>query len=334
MQLIRHLIRAVFLMGALLSVGVAGYMVIEGWGVFQALYMTVITITTVGYGEVYGLSEKGRVFTIFLIIAGFGIMAYIVTTLTQAIIAGQIRAALGRKKLKKMIKKLKDHYILCGFGRIGSVMAKELAKEGVPFVIVERDPEVIKALEEEGYLFLEGDATDDRVLLEAGIKRAKGLVATVSSDADNLYITLSARSLNPDLFILSRADDPDAERKLLTAGATKVVSPYIMGATRMANVLLRPNVVDFIELVVQRKHLELQMEEIEVEDDSLFKGKTLKDSGLRDEFGVIVVAIKRAGMEMIFNPSPEERIERGDILILLGERKNLDRLEKRLKRGG
>ncbi|RLA86297.1 MAG: potassium channel protein [Deltaproteobacteria bacterium] len=331
MQLIRHLIRAVLLMGALLSVGVVGYTVIEGWGVFQALYMTVITITTVGYGEVYGLSEKGRVFTIFLIIAGFGIMAYIVTTLTQAIIAGQIRAALGRKKLEKMIKKLKDHYILCGFGRIGSVVAKELAKEEVPFVIVERDPEVIKALEEEGYLFLEGDATDDRVLLEAGIKRAKGLVATVSSDADNLYITLSARSLNPKLFILSRADDPEAERKLLTAGATKVVSPYIMGASRMANVLLRPNVVDFIELVVQRKHLELQMEEIEVEDDSLFQGKTLKDSGLRDEFGVIVVAIKRAGKEMIFNPSPEAGIERGDILILLGERKNLDRLEKRLK---
>jgi len=327
-EITRHLFIGLLLSQLLLWGGTLGYMLVEGWGVFKALYMTVITITTVGYGEVYGFSRGGRIFTIFLILVGFAIMAYIAAGITQAIIAGQIKELLGRRKVERAIKRLKDHYILCGYGRIGSVVAKELVREGIPLVIIERDPKAIKEIEEAGLLYVEGEATEDETLIKAGIERAKGLIATVSSDADNLYITLSARSLNPRLFILSRADEKEAEKKFLSAGASMVVSPYQMGALRMANAVLKPHVVDFVELVIQRKHLELEMEEIKVQDDRRFRGRPLKDSGLRDEFGVIVIAIKKGEKEMIFNPSPETFIEKGDILILLGEKGNLQRLEE------
>lgn len=306
-------------------------MAVEGWDFFKALYMTVISITTVGYGEIFGLSKQGRIFTVFLIMTSFGVIFYIATAFTQALIAGQIQAFFGRQKLERAIKRLKDHFILCGFGRIGSVVAKELAKEKVPFLVIERDPAVAKEAEEAGYLCVVGDATTDEILRRAGIERAKGIVATVSSDADNLYITLSARQLNPNLFILTRADSPNAERNLLAAGANKVISPYFIGAIRMANALLRPHVVDFIELAVHRRHLELQMEEVKVEEDAYFGGRPLRECGLRERFGVIVVAVKKASGEAFFNPSPETTIERGDVLIVLGEGKGLKELEKTVK---
>lgn len=331
MDILRHLMIAFLLSQAVLWGGVIGYMTVEGWDFFKALYMTVISITTVGYGEVFGLSKGGRIFTIFLIMTSFGVLFYIATAFTQALIAGQIKAFFGRQKLERAIRRLKGHFILCGFGRIGSVVAKELAKEGVPFLVIERDPAVAKEAEEAGYLCVEGDATVDEVLRRAGIERARGIVATVSSDADNLYITLSARQLNSDLFILTRADSPDAERNLLAAGANKVVSPYFIGALRMANALLRPHVVDFIELAVHRRHLELQMEEVKVEDDSYFAGRPLRECGLRERFGVIVVAVKKASGEAFFNPSPETTIERGDVLIVLGEGKGLKELEETVK---
>ncbi|HEX16300.1 MAG: potassium channel protein [Deltaproteobacteria bacterium] len=331
MNLLRHLVVAFFLSQAILWGGVIGYMVVEDYDFFQALYMTVISVTTVGYGEVFGLSRAGRIFTVFLIMVSFGVIFYIATAFTQALIAGQIRAFFGRQKMERAIKKLRGHFILCGFGRIGSVVAKELEKEGVPFVVVERDPTVVKSVEEQGYLYVEGDATTDETLRKAGIERARGLVATVASDADNLYITLSARQLNPRLFILTRAESPDAERNLKAAGADRVVSPYLMGALRMANALLRPHVVDFIELAVHRRHLELQMEEIRVEDDRYFAGKPLKECGLRERFGVIVVATRKATGEAFFNPSPETTIEKGDVLIVLGESKGLKELEKVVK---
>jgi len=322
---------AFLLSQAVLWGGVIGYMTVEGWDFFKALYMTVISITTVGYGEVFGLSKGGRIFTIFLIMTSFGVLFYIATAFTQALIAGQIKAFFGRQKLERALRRLKGHFILCGFGRIGSVVAKELAKEGVPCLVIERDPAVAKEAEEAGYLCVEGDATVDEILRRAGIERARGIVATVSSDADNLYITLSARQLNPDLFILTRADSPDAERNLLAAGANKVVSPYFIGALRMANALLRPHVVDFIELAVHRRHLELQMEEVRVEDDAYFAGRPLRECGLRERFGVIVVAVKKASGEAFFNPSPETTIEREDVLIVLGEGKGLKELEETVK---
>lgn len=268
MKLIRHLLIAVIVIFILLCAGTTGYRLIEGWSLLDALYMTVITITTVGYGEIRQLSEEGRIFTVFLIMSSFGVMGYIVTSTAQTLIAGQIKMALGRRKLEKKVKRLKNHYVLCGYGRIGSFIAREFDAEHVPFVVVEKDPEKVKLLEEDGFPYIEGDAIDDENLISAGVERATCLVAATGSDADNLYITLSTRSLNPNIYILSRAAEAGAEKKLLTAGANRVVSPYLIGAARMLNAVLRPNIVEFVDLVVERKHLELQLEEITVEDDS------------------------------------------------------------------
>ena len=290
--------------------------------------MTVITITTVGYGEIHQLSKQGRIFTVFLIMSGFGGMGYVLGSIVQTFIAGQIRMAIGRRKLEKKVKRLKNHYILCGYGRIGSFIAREFAVENIPFVVVEKAPDRIKLIEEDGFPYVEGDATDDEILISAGVERAKCLVATTGSDADNLYITLSTRSLNPAIYILSRAGEEGAERKLLSAGANRVVSPYLIGAARMLNAVLRPNIVEFIDLVVERKHLELQLEEITVEDNARFKGKPLRESGIRRELELIVVAIKKSSGDMIFNPSSETLIEKGDVLIVLGEKKHLGMLEK------
>jgi len=230
--------------------------------------------------------------------------------------------------LEKKVKRLKNHYVLCGYGRIGSFIAKEFDIENISFVVVEKDPERIKLLEADGFTYVEGDATDDEILISAGVERARCLVAATGSDANNLYITLSTRALNPAIYILSRAAEEGAETKLLSAGANRVVSPYLIGAARMLNAVLRPNIVEFVDLVVERKHLELQLEEITVEDASRFKGKPLRESGIRRELGLIVVAIKKAGGDMIFNPSSETLIEKGDCLIVLGEKKHLGMLGK------
>jgi len=328
LSFLRHLIIAIIVILILLFAGTAGYHLIEGWPLFDALYMTVITITTVGYGEIHQLSKQGRIFTVFLIMSGFGGMGYVLGSIVQTFIAGQIRMALGRRKLEKKVKKLKNHYILCGYGRIGSFIAREFAVENIPFVVVEKDLDRIKVIEEDGFPYVEGDATDDEILISAGVERAKCLVAATGSDADNLYITLSTRSLNPAIYILSRAGEEGAERKLLSAGANRVVSPYLIGAARMLNAVLRPNIVEFIDLVVERKHLELQLEEITVEDNARFKGKPLRESGIRRELELIVVAIKKSSGDMIFNPSSETLIEKGDVLIVLGEKKHLGMLEQ------
>ncbi len=230
--------------------------------------------------------------------------------------------------MEKKVKRLKNHYVLCGYGRIGSFIAREFERENVPFIVVEKEPERVKLLEEDGFIYVEGVATDDEILIRAGVERARCLVAATGSDADNLYITLSSRSLNPAIYILSRAAEEPAERKLLSAGANRVVSPYRIGAARMLNAVLRPNIVEFVDLVVERKHLELQLEEITVKDASGFKGKPLGESGIRRELGLIVVAIKKAAGDMIFNPSAETLIEKGDCLIVLGEKKHLGLLGK------
>jgi voltage-gated potassium channel len=328
LNFLRHLIIAVIVILILLLAGTAGYCLIEGWSFFDALYMTVTTITTVGYGEIHQLSRGGRIFTVFLILSGVGGMGYVLGSIVQTFIAGQIRMVLGRRKLEKKVTRMKHHYVLCGYGRIGSFIARKFDVEKVPFVVVEKDPERIKLLDEDRFAYVEGDATDDQILISAGVERAKCLVSATGSDATNLYITLSARVLNPSIYILSRAAEEAAERKLLSAGANRVVSPYLIGAARMFNAVLRPNIVEFVDLVVERKHLELQLEEITVEDASRFKGKPLRESGIRRELGLIVVAIKKAAGDMIFNPSSETLIEKGDCLIVLGEKKQLGVLGK------
>jgi len=316
-----------FLVIALVG-GTLGYSLIEGWDPLSSLYMTVITITTVGYGEVRPLSQGGIAFTMLLILSSVGMVAFIVVGLARVMVEGEVRKIFGRRKLEKKISNLKDHYIICGYGRIGSYICQELAARPVPFVVVEKDPGVTQRIEDPSCLYVNGDATNDDILRKAGIDSARCLVATVASDADNLYITLTARELNPDLYILSRATDENAQKKLLTAGANKVVSPYLIGAHRMAMALLRPAVVDFMEIAMHERSLELQLEEIRVHTIDQLASTTLRDSGIRSDLDLIVVAVKKTSGQMIYNPSSETRIEPGDILITIGEKKNLEKLEK------
>ncbi len=307
--------------------GSLGYVWIEEWNYFDALWMTVITLTTVGYSEVRPLTPVGRVYSIFLMLAGIGVMFYIITGLARIIVEGEIRDALGKRKLQRTIKKLRDHYIICGYGRIGEIIARQLKERHIPFVVVETQPDLVLDLEELGYNILVGDATKEEVLLEAGIERAKGLVAVVSSDANNVFIVLTARSLNPGIFILARAAEPGSQQKLLRAGADRVESPYELGGRKMAQTILRPNVVTFLDLAM-KEEVDLSMEEIPVAATSTLVGMALKDSGIRQKLNTIIISIKRANGDMIFNPSPGTQIDAGDTLIALGVRQNLELLEK------
>ncbi|HWR97005.1 MAG TPA: potassium channel protein [Candidatus Methanoperedens sp.] len=318
----RIVITLAVLLGVTLSATV-GFMLLEGWGLLDAFYMTVISLTSVGFGEVHPLSPAGKIFTILVILGGVAIVAMFLSYGSQVVFEGQFERFMGRRRMEKQIARLQDHYIICGYGRMGRVISREFAKKPVPFVIVESNPEVFRAIDA-GMLCICGDAEEDAVLREAGIERARGLVTVVSSDADNVYITLTACGLRPDLYIVARAGDEAAERKLLRAGASKVVCPYAIGGTGIANAILRPAVVDFIELVTRREHLELQMEEVLIGARSPLAGRSILATGLRQNFGAIVVAVKKGDERMRFNPEPEDLLESGDRLIVLGAGEKLD----------
>jgi len=305
-------------------------MVIEGWDALEALYMTVITLTTVGFQEVHPLSQAGRIFIIFLIVSGVGFILYFLGSITRMMVEGTIKDVLGRRKLEKQIDRISGHFIICGFGRIGRTVTQLLMEKPLEVVVIEKDPGCIPLFQERKILYVLGEATSEENLLKAGIERAKGLVAAASSDADNVYITLTARGLKPDLFVLARAAEESSIIKMTRAGADKVVSPYDIGARSMANTILRPTVIDFIELAMHNRSLDLQMEELIVGENSEIRGLTLMDSAIRQDYDLIVVAIKKKSGEMIFNPSFQAKIQEGDILVALGDRENLSRLEKKL----
>jgi voltage-gated potassium channel len=251
--------------------------------------------------------------------------------ITEAMVEGGMQTYLGRRNMEKKLADIKDHYIVCGFGRIGKVICKILHENNRSFIIIENDPDEVKAIDELGYLVLNGDATNDDILIKAHINVARSLIAVTSSDADNVYIILSAKGLNQDIFILARSSGkPGAETKLLRAGANKVISPYDIGARRMAQSIVRPTVIDFIDLTVHHGELGLRLEELLVSEKATFVNKTLMDSGIRQEHDLIVVAIKRNKGEMLFNPNPNTEILAGDILVVLGEHANIHGLEKKL----
>lgn len=318
-----------FILLSILLVGTFGYMAIEGAPFLDSLFMTVITITTVGFQEEVPLGPTGKVFTMGLVFVGVSFVLYVFGKMTETVVEGGLQKAFGRINMDKKLAKIHDHYIVCGFGRIGKVICQNLFDDHRDFVVIENNPEEIKALIALGYVYVDGEASDDEVLIRAGIKRAKGLIAVVSSDAENVYITMSAKVLNHDLFVMGRSSGKKgAEIKLLRAGADKVISPYYIGGRQMANMVLRPTVIDFIDLTVHGT-LGLRLEELTVPESAAFVNMTLMDSEIRKKYDLIVVAIKRQGeSEMLFNPSHLTVIKPGDIIIVLGEYDNIKRLEK------
>lgn len=313
----------------IVAVGTIGYMTIEGTSLVDGLYMTVITITTVGYGEVFTLSPAGRYFTIFLIMVGVGLVLYLFGKVTEAMVEGGLQSYMGRKTMDKKVAGLKDHFIVCGYGRIGKVICQILHENKRPFVIIENDPEELKVIRNLHYVFLDGDASSDETLHKANIEHAKGLIAVVSSDADNVYTILSAKGINPKLFVLARSSGSEgSETKMIRAGADKVISPYYIGACRMAQLLVRPTVIDFIDLAVNAGELGLRIEELYVSEKAKFINMSLLESNIRKDFDLIVVAIKREHGEMLFNPNPNTLILPGDILVVLGEHDNIDKFAK------
>lgn len=324
-RLRKRLIFALVFITCVAIAGSAGYMLIEGWSCMDSLYMTIITIASVGYKEIHDLSPNGRIFTIILIISSVGSVTYALTTIAKIIVEGEIQEIFGRKKLEKRIKELKNHYIICGYGRMGRIICRELKGKNIKFGVIEKEPNTFKADEET--IILKGDATKDELLKEMGIEKAKGLISVLPTDAENLFVVLSARELNPNLFIVARAGEEGSEQKLLRAGADRVVSPYHIGGLRIAHTVLKPAVVDFIEFATKSGNIDLQMEEITVQNNSKLAGLSLDECGIGRDLGIIVVAIKKASGDMKFNPTFRTAIKAGDTLIALGEIPKLKTLE-------
>ena len=305
-------------------------MMIEGWNFLDALYMTVITLTTVGYGEVHEVSRIGQIYTILLIFIGVAFILFVAGSVVQFMVEGRIRTILGRRSLDKKIDRLKNHYIVCGYGRIGKVLCNQLKRKPIDLVVIDKNRELIPILDDDKVLYLSGDASDEAILHKAGILRAKGLIAVLATDTDNVFLVLTARQLNPDLYIIARASRDDSKLKLQAAGANKVESPYEMGAVSMAQRIIRPTVTNFLNIAFAHKRKDIQMEEIPVNSSSGLINVMLKDSGIRQQFNLIIIAIKKPDGSMLFNPSYETVIEADDTVIAVGQEGNLQKLENKL----
>ncbi len=322
---VRHAGTLLLLPILLIGIGTGGYMILQGFSFVEALYMTVITLATVGFGEVKPLDETGRLFTILLILTGAAFVAYQLAYFSRLMLDVDLMDLYRRRKLKKSLEQLKDHYIVCGYGQMGQIIVDELAKSGMSVVVVDNDESLVVRLREKGILHLAGDATEEENLLEAGIRRAKGLVSVVNKDTDNVFIVLTARDLNKDMAIFARAGTPYTEKRLFQAGANRVVSPFAIGAVRIAHNILRPTVTDFLELALSGEGMELTMEEMRIPEGADLVGKELMHSGIRSQYNLIVVAIKRSDGQMVYNPSPLEILQAGDIMVVIGPQDNLSR---------
>jgi voltage-gated potassium channel len=311
----------------LIAFGTVGYWLEEGWSLFDSLYVTVVTLTTLG-GEPTPRTFGGKLFTMILLLGGVFTLFYTATELLRLVISGEVQQLLGRGLMARNLAGLNNHLIVCGYGRMGRVVCREFSRQGLAFVIVDRRPDLLQDFNLPSGIAVMGDGTSDEVLKRAGVERARALVSVLPSDADNLYITMSARLLNARVFIVARAEGEEAEQKLLRAGADRVVAPYDIGGNKVAQAVLRPTVLDFVELATRTEHLELQLEQSEVAECSQLAGATLSSSRLRAELGLIIVAIKKRHGAMLYTPAPDTVLEAGDILIALGKRSQLDQLEQ------
>ncbi len=312
------------------GLGVAGYMIIEQWNFQDAVYMVAITLSTVGFGETNPVSTNGRWFTIILIFAGGGYFLYLAGVVMRFVVEGEIRAILGRRRLDKQIAKMKNHYIVCGYGRIGRTLCEQLKEQTLNIVAMEKDPDLITKLEKDKMLYLIGDAADESLLLKAGIRHATHLISALATDTDNVFLVLTARQLNRKIHIMARSGSKSAKKKLLAAGANRVESPYDIGAVTMGLRLLRPSVSNFLDIALSRRERGIQIEESPVSAKSELVNIMLKDSGIRQSYNIIIISLKKADGTMIFNPSFDTYFEEGDIVISMGRNKNLKLFHKAL----
>ena len=319
--------RSLILLGFVILGGTIGYMRIEGWGAWDSLYMTVISVTTVGYKEVHPMSRAGELFTMAVLMVGVATVLYTFSFVMARVVEGDLENRWVRRRRERMLDELTHHFIICGFGRMGHIIAQEFARQEVPFVIIDRDADRMQQAVEAGFLAVEADASSEAVLKRVRIEHARGLIAAVSTDAENVYAVLTARLLRPDLYIIGRAETEDARSKLMRAGADRVVSPYQIGGLQLAQTALRPAVVDFVQIVTSSENLELNMEQVRIAEKAPLAGRTIVDANLRQRFGVVVVGIQRADGRMEFNPPPDATMRPGDHLVVLGHTANLRELE-------
>lgn len=322
----RRLVRALGLLALVFAAGTIGYHLIEGARWWDSFYMTAITLTTVGYGEVFPLSHAGQVFTVVLILAGLGLLLLAATEVARLALEGELRQFLGQARRSRMIEKMSGHEIVCGWGRMGKAVVAELMRGGRPVIVIERDPAKLRRLSEAGTPAVDGDATSETVLRAAGVERARGLVACLNDDAHNVYTVLTARSMNPGLFIVARAGEEGSEARILHAGADRVVNPYQLGGLRLAHILAKAAVVDFLDLSLSPAGEQLALEQVELKAETALVGCSLSDAALRTRWSVGVVAVKRA-KRIVPNPEPDFRLEAGDVLVVLGDPKSLARFE-------
>ncbi|MBL8148773.1 MAG: potassium channel protein [Blastocatellia bacterium] len=329
----KRLITVTFTVIAIFFMGVVGYRVIEGWPFLDAIYMTVITLATIGYGETRPLSNQGRVFTIFLILSGLGIMGYGLGISASFIVEGQFGRLVRQRRMEKRIKQLSEHYIICGGGETGRCVVSEFVKTKQPFVLIDLNKDNIIDIQQtynDDFCYIVGDATKDAVLTAAGIECARGLISTLNSDKDNLFVVLTARSLNEELRIVSRVIEPASERKLITAGANNVVSPNIIGGLRMASLMIRPAVVSFLDLMIRQQNATLRIEEVELPPETDMDGKTIASSKIFTKTGLLIIAMKK-GLGYVYNPPPETGLQTGDVLIVIGDVDQINSLKKLVK---
>ena len=329
-RLTRRFLLIVLAIAATLLIGTVGFTLIDHYPPFDAFYMTLTTMTTVGYGEIHPLSRAGRVFNSFLIFFGVTTIFIAIGAMTQTIIELEFGDAIGKRRNKRMIDKLKDHFIICGFGRVGRGAANELKHAGVPFVVVDIDPDRVERAMTSDMLAVAADSTRDETLHEVGIERARGLVAALSTDADNLFVLLSAKGLNPRIFVAARAAEEGAEDKMRRAGADAVFAPYAITGHRLAQSLLRPHVVQFLDFTTKDVGEDIAIEQVRVAESSEMVSRTIKEMQLRKEVGVIVMAIRKSNGEMMFNPPADTAVQGGDFLIVMGRPDNLRSLENLL----
>jgi voltage-gated potassium channel len=317
----------------LVLVSTVGIKLIEGWSWLDSLWHVIITISTVGYGEVHPLSPTGRVFTMLIIVVAFAVFTYGASTVATMIFEGELRKIFTVKRMEKMVSKLRNHTIVCGLGRTGQAAVKELWKEKVPFVVIEKDEERIEEAKEKypNIVYIHGDATEDDVLVKAGVKSAANMIVATANDADNLFITLSAKNLNPRIRIVTRANREENVLKLKRAGATEVILPNIIGGLRMASLAIRPSVVSFLDIVTHHGEIDLRLEEIKVPKGSPFHGKLLKDLDIPKRTGVIVIGIQREDGSFILNPTSTTMVLEGDSLIIIGTKEQAEKLKNLVK---